>query len=778
MRKIIIVFSLLSSFGAFAQEVLGPLSFNPRLYYSTARGQHPHQNNRYKNFVMVEDSNVIVQSDTLSLPFIDDFSYPTLKPYNYTGYITDSVHNAIGRCDTLWPVSTVTDTFSLYPTYTYSFNTTTQTIDSIPKAPIVFLNSPITGECFYNLGNTAFLYPLDSIGFFDSATGQLIYQIPDTNDVTVGITYAPVLYMSTAPTYTKWLDNNAYQNNTFGYLPPSIGVVTFDGTNSQGQPYEPTIGGNPAAWGMADVLTSKPLFMGSYTDADSVYLSFFYEPGGFGYAPTPLDSFVLQFYNGYTSHWDDIWSVTGDSTQPSFPGDSIQLDTPNWFRQVILRIPSTNISSNIEYLYDGFQFRFLNYGSLTGINTIWNLDYVRLAKNRTVTDTSISDLAFQYTFPSILKNYYEMPAEQFTGNADLADTIQLLVANLDPYQAIHNPPATTWTTAAAETYPASSVVLVPTSNTFNAGLENPILLFPGTQYTSPAIGTNDSVIINTQAILDETDALLTNDTIRRTQVLDNVLAYDDGSAELAYGVQNLTSPTNKFAYDYTLNRPDSLYGFQVLFTTVGIDVHDLAFDFNLWYTLDTQNVFYTDSAVWTSNVYVPYYIDSVNGFTTYTVDPPFPLPTHFYFGWAQTDIRNLQIGYDMNSTKGRPHMYIYANGVWQKSTLPTDGSPMLRLLVGHSYQIGSGIKNTAVNPVKVYPNPTSGMLTFDLPDAATSYNLQLYNMMGQMSLDRTLNTGNNTINIGNLNEGLYLIKLTDNSKGISYQNKIVKTGKN
>ena len=777
MKKIFILFSLLSCIRASAQDAVGPLSYNPRLYYSTARGQQSHQNNRYKNFVIVEDSTVIVQSDTLNLPFIDDFSFPTLKPYNYTSYITDSVHNAIGPCDTLWPVGLVTDTFSLYPTYTYSYDTTHHVIDSTLNAPIVFLNSPITGQCFYNLGDTAILYPIGYKYFFDTITGRLIYKIRDSTDVVIGITYAPVLYKSTAPAYTFWLDNDAYQNNTFGYLPPSLGVVTFDGTNSLGQPYVPNIGGNPAAWGVADILTSKPLFMGSYTDADSVYLSFFYQPGGFGYAPTTADSFVLQFYNGYTSQWDNIWSVNGDSIQPSFPGDSLQLDSADVFRQVLIRIPSTNISSNIQYFYDGFQFRFLNYGSLTGINTIWNLDYVRLATSRNFTDTVIRDLSFQYQFPSILKNYTEMPAEQFTGNADLADTIQLLVDNLNQPQAISNPPATTCTISSGETFPLPAVVLPATNNTFNAGLENAIYLFPSTQYTPPVIGINDSVIIQSQAILDVSDVMPSNDTINRTQVLSNVLAYDDGTAELAYGTQNLG--TNKFAYDFTLNQADSLVGFQVLFTTIGVDVHDLAFDFNVWDTLQMGNVFYLDTPIWTSNITVPYYIDSLNGFTTYRLNQAVPLPTHFYFGWAQTDVRNLQIGYDMNSSKGRPHMYFYSSktNLWGKSTISTNGSPMIRLLLGHSYQPPSGIKNVNNNHVKAYPNPTSGVLTFDLPDATTTYSLQLYNMTGQMCLNQTLDNSNNTINIGSLSEGLYLIKLTDKTTGVSYQNKIEKSPK-
>ena len=777
MKKIFILFSFLCSLGALAQDAVGPLTYNPRLYYSTARGQQSHQNNRYKNFVIVEDSNLIVESDTLNLPFIDDFSFPTLKPYNYVGYIKDTIYNAIGPCDTIWPVGLVSDTFSLYPTYTYTYNTITKTVDSTRNAPVVFLNSPITGECFYNLGDTAILYPIGYKYFFDTITGRLIYKIRDSTDVLVGVTYAPALARSKAPKYTNWLDNDAFQNNTFAYLPPSIGVVTFDGTNSLGQPY---VGNNPAAWGMADVLTSKPLFMGSYTDADSVYLSFFYEPGGFGYGPTPRDSFVLQFYNGYTSQWDDIWSVSGDSSQLWYPTDSIQLDTPDIFKQVILRIPSTNISSNIQYFYDGFQFRFLNYGSLTGINTIWNLDYVRLAANRNFTDTVIRDLSFQYQFPSILKNYTEMPAEQFTGNADLADTIQLLVSNLNQPQAISNPPATTFTISSSGIYPTPvSVVLAPTNNTFNAGLENTIYLFPSTQDTLPVIGTNDSVIIQSQAVLDVSDVMLSNDTINHTQVLSNVLAYDDGTAELTYGAQYLTSPTSKFAYEFALNYADSLVGFQVLYTTIGIDVHDLAFDFNLWDTLQMGNVFYTDSPVWTSNVTIPYYIDSLNGFTTYRLPQAVPLPKHFYFGWSQTDQRNLQIGYDMNSHKGREHMYFFTSrvGMWGKSTISTDGSPMIRLLLGHSYQTPSGIKNVNNNPVKAHPNPTSGLLTFDLPDAGATYSLQLYNMMGQMCLSQTMDNNNNTINMGSLNVGLYLVKLTDNTTGVSYQNKIEKSTK-
>ena len=752
-----------------AQEVLSPLGFNPRLYYSTAKGRP--QQDRYKSFVIVADSTILIESDTLTLPFIDDFTYPSLKPYFYGAYIYATVYNAIGPCDTAWPVHTVVDTFSFSQSYTYSYDTATHTVVSTPNAPIVFLNSPgFTGDCFYNLGDTAILYPLSFIYTFDTLTGAITAQRPDTANVKVGIRYAPTLYKSKAPTFTKWLDNRAYQNSSMAYLPPSIGVATFDGLNEFGLPYNKA---NPTNWGQADVLTSKPINTAGLTLADSVYISFFYQRGGFGDDPTIGDSLVLEFYNGYTSNWDHIWSVTGDSI-PTTPGD-----TPNLFHQVIVRLDSTKGGVR-EYFFNGFQFRFLNYGSLTGNNDIWNIDYVRLDKNRTVTDTSINDLAFQYPIPSILKHYTEMPAWQYTGISDIVDTLPLHVANLNPNQAHTNPPATQYTLTSNEIYPISAVVLAPTGNTFNADTENTILLFPSAQFTAPTppAGGFDSLVIATQGVLNISDIHSANDTTRRLQTLSNVLAYDDGSAEYAYGVQNLG--TNKFAYDFTLNQPDTLVGFQVLFSNIDVDVHDLVFDFNLWYRIDTNDYTFVDSPIYVSNNMTAYYIDSMNGFTTYKV-APIPLPTHFFFGYAQTDVRNLQIGYDINSSKGRQHMFIYSSSgtsgqEWLRSTLYTNGSPMIRLLLGHSYQIPSAVSEIPSQPIKAYPNPTSGLLTFDLPDTQGSYSMELYNVLGQMSLSGTVDQAHSTINISHLDQGIYMLRLTDRN-GISYQNKILKAAK-
>ncbi|MFB0997575.1 MAG: hypothetical protein QMC28_02590, partial [Flavobacteriales bacterium] len=69
---------------------------------------------------------------------------------------------------------------------------------------------------------------------------------------------ARVYFVSATDTNSLWQDNFAFRNNDYGINPPTIGVVTFDGLNENGYPYNFT---SPTAYGLADYLTSKPIFL-------------------------------------------------------------------------------------------------------------------------------------------------------------------------------------------------------------------------------------------------------------------------------------------------------------------------------------------------------------------------------------------------------------------------------------------------------------------------------------------------------------------------------------
>ena len=72
---------------------------------------------------------------------------------------------------------------------------------------------------------------------------------------------------------------------------PTQGVVTFDGLDETGYPYDFS---QPVIYGKADYLTSAPIDL-ALNVADQVYISFFIQGGGLVTGPRGKDSLVLEF---------------------------------------------------------------------------------------------------------------------------------------------------------------------------------------------------------------------------------------------------------------------------------------------------------------------------------------------------------------------------------------------------------------------------------------------------------------------------------------------------
>ena len=101
------------------------------------------------------------------------------------------------------------------------------------------------------------------------------------------------------PDSTKWTDNNVLVNDGFPLCPPNRNGATFDVLDADGRVYSYAISN---AF-VAEYLTSVRIRLDSImepepralTPADSVYLSFYYQPQGNGNSPETQDSLVLQF---------------------------------------------------------------------------------------------------------------------------------------------------------------------------------------------------------------------------------------------------------------------------------------------------------------------------------------------------------------------------------------------------------------------------------------------------------------------------------------------------
>jgi hypothetical protein len=420
-------------------------------------------------------------------------------------------------------------------------------------------------------------------------------------------------------------------------------------------------------------------------------------------------------------------------------------------------VPQTQIPIR-DYFYNGFQFRFKNIASLAGNNDHWHIDYVRFNKNRNLADTIISDIAFVYPIPSLFKDYEVLASSQYEGSSSLIDTLKIKIRNNNFDQAIINPPATQSDFRIDIVYQNPSVVFV-TQNTFNAGPISEILLFPKNNFSVP-ISAGDSLVITAQASLNVPNINQTNDTVLSRYVCEKVLAYDDGSAERSYGLEGLG--LKKFAQEFILNNPDTLVGFQVHFSNIDVKVEDLIFTFNIWDTLELNRPAFRDSAIYTSDNKKPYYIDSVNGYATFLLDTPMRVSNKYYLGWSQTDTRNLQIGYDLNSTKGREHMLIFTNGTWKKSTTSVNGSVMIRSLLKRFDGFATALDIVSKNlNLELYPNPATNSINLR---ADIGIAIELFSIDEKKLMNFITEEENSLINISNLSNGIYFLKATDNNK--------------
>ncbi|MCF8368020.1 MAG: T9SS type A sorting domain-containing protein [Bacteroidales bacterium] len=160
------------------------------------------------------------------------------------------------------------------------------------------------------------------------------------------------------PDTSRWLDNEAFINSTFGYFPVNYGVATLDAIDANGNVYPEA---TPYTF-LADRFTSKPIRLDAIFDdngdsirpitlADSVYFSFYYQPQGYGDIPLAHDSLVLEFgfySDTIFSHFDRVW-VYGyqyEEAMAQFGGE--------WLPPEFGILPYTSCDSIVTVLQDTF----------------------------------------------------------------------------------------------------------------------------------------------------------------------------------------------------------------------------------------------------------------------------------------------------------------------------------------------------------------------------------------------------------------------------------------
>ena len=539
------------------------------------------------------------------------------------------------------------------------------------------------------------------------------------------------------PDNDKWTDRNVFINSNFAIDPISYGVATFDGLDSTGFPYDFSI---PDSYGEADVLTSQSFDL--INVIDSVFLSFYYQPQGNGNQPETQDSLRLEFFKNSDSTWVRVWGVRGSSSHP--------------FKRVMIHVDSS-------FQSNAFQFRFKNYATLSGNVDHWNVDYVYLNDNRSINDTVLHDVSFITDHYNLLAEFTAMPWDHYQ-----TDTIGLMAQEL-PVVYKNNSNSITYpvfykyevtndngTGPIVELYP-------PTADFKNVNplstLVEPQAVYnlPINDFTFPTDNDENKVFrIRNYFNLGSgvTDSLIQNDTVVSYQVFGSYYAYDDGSAEVGYGIQGLGS---KLAHEFNIRKEDTLTALQIYFSPIQDDLSQRSFTLTIWSSLNPENIIYQQSST-----YSPTY-SSINEFLNYPLDDPIILtPGTYYVGWEKESVDFLNVGWDLN-TNNRNKVHFNATGVWQTSSF--DGTLMLRPVFGTTGDplVSINENNSPLkDDFKIYPNPASNFIYFDKIGSSTNnrYDIQLINIYGKVVISR--NVAGKKVNVSHLNNGVYFLQFINN----------------
>lgn len=568
-----------------------------------------------------------------------------------------------------------------------------------------------------------------------SASTTTLVELPFFDD----FSYA---YKTPFPAENFWQDSSVYVNTGFAIAPLSIGVATFDGLNKKGYPYNIQAPVNISS--RADVLTSKPINLKQtgaflYSPADSLYLSFYFQAEGNGEAPEPNDSLCLDFFKPNQNKWEKVWGRKGYNPGP----------TDTNFYMVMIAIKDT------AYFDSLFQFRFRNNATLSGSLDHWNLDYIYLNKNRSITDTVIEDDAFVYKGLPLLRNYSSMPFRQFVPT-EMATSLSSFIRN--NHTGVKN------TSYDYEIYDKSNV-LVHSYNGGNANI-SPFLpngysnvpqhANPPLSYSIPFPLTDTAIYTTRYTIFSNPDLVRQNDTIETKQILSNYYAYDDGSAEVGYYLNTYGAKT---AVRFTLNQIDTLKSVRIFFDPIVDGVKILGSSFRIMVWADGGNGPSITNVIYRDSLEYPRYADS-----GYYVIPEYKLTSclplgigTYYIGLQQTTNQALNIGFDKNTNHSDALYYDIGNG-WQQSSIK--GSIMINPVMGcYEAPVPVNINEfSGESDIKLFPNPTEGKFIIRHASDLIFEQIKIVDMVGKTVIEYTVNS-NSEYDLGDLTSGIYYVYL-------------------
>jgi len=578
------------------------------------------------------------------------------------------------------------------------------------------------------------------------------------------------------PDERLFVDSQAFVNQTFPVFPPTIGVVTLDALNEKGEIY-PHL--NATSKG-ADTLTSRYIRLDSLfsdgeaikiTPENSVYFSFYFQPGGagivgqgpennIGNTPNVNDSLVLEF--GYllvledTAYtvWNHVWSTSGFNVTQWTAENPLQ-----YFKQILIPVTDEN------YFSEHFQFRFRNYASLEpqpgitgweGNVDQWHIDYIRLDVNRNDDDVFTEDLAFVHPTTSFLKKYQSMPWKQF----QLTDMDTIFTNKLTNLS--------NGVKGGSYQFYISQNGEVVHNHIAGADNVNPYYthgIVTNTAFASPGIDfipdLNDTTTFKITHVFQYSagsamDFCVKNDTCVFEQKFSNYYAYDDGTAEYGYCLNNQYNIAN-LAMKYSLRVPDELSAVRMWFNHTKNDENkEATFNIVVWKdSTDSHGVSVnipSKTKLYSLEGKKPDFAEQFLDFVEYRFDKMISVSGDIWIGFEQQGNVQLNIGFDQNNDS-RDFFKYNTSGTWEKSSFK--GTPMIRPVFG---ELSNAIpKENIDSSIVIYPNPTTGELRIENGELRIE-DVEIFDIYGRKQLS-TFSSQFPTLNISHFPAGVYFLKI-------------------
>jgi hypothetical protein len=402
---------------------------------------------------------------------------------------------------------------------------------------------------------------------------------------------------------------------------------------------------------------------------------------------------------------------------------------------------------------------------------------VYLNANRKYNDYYQKKLCFNERPRSLLLNYSSMPYYQYSDDLfSFVKTIDVYANNLDSVQHF-----STFEFLVTD----KEGEIIESYTTSYDGYMEPLFNMSSNSY-QPFVNfmsgcclfdldAHDTACFNATYIIHDQNNQF-GDTVTAKQNFYNYLSYDDGTAEAGYGL----SPAGAMlAYQFNLQKPDTLRGVRMFFNKVVHNYNEKLFHITVW----NDNNGEPGLIIYQKKNVLPDFTDGFNNFADkYFTDKELILGQgKFYIGWVQTTNDNLNIGFDRN-TNSKDKIFYNVDGKWTNSNF--EGSLMIRPLLGAQLvpmDENAGYKNST-EKLLIYPNPPEpdGMINIVIPNVQSSkpemwkyLKVSIYNIYGQLIY--SVPYSGSSVTVSELKQGIYIVDVFDSAYTRHYTSKLIIT---